>query len=560
MAPPPLGRGRNGRRSRAHRAGDTGSSAAPRSCSGVRPTEDLEVDDLIEEAVGEARARGIVGPAVTPFVLVLPAPAKRRGAPMTVNRELIEANAGLAAEARCRSDVEDLWERVEGTTHSRSTATSSRRCASKRRRGWTRKTTIVRVHGGGEEGIGEDITYEVAPDNAAAAAGPVLALAGSSSLAGFSARLDEVGLTDDYTRWAYESAALDSHCGRRACHLPDAVDHEVPPAPVRRLDARWTSAPGSELSPHAPLQDRRAQRLDQRRTSPSSRRPHAVDVVDLKGHYRGRRGSTPTPAPELYSRVVDAFPNAYIEEDAWIDEHARPVLEPHRDRITWDAPIDSIADVESLPFPPRAEPQAVAFPPVHGSSILLCAPATRSLYGGGQCELGPGRGQIQLLASIFHPDASNDVAPAVYNAGGPRPGLPRARSSCGRGRLVSWTPRGDPVWSPGPGGARPLRLERGEQLVDGDERQRRELRAPARAELDGDFAIVRSSGASTTLTKSYSPSDAHWCRTRAPSSSTSWFTSRSRRGVRVERLHTLLREPGEHQVVGIAPASSGCGA
>ena len=45
------------------------------------------------------------------------------------------------------------------------------------------------------------------------------------------------------------------------------------------------------------------------------------------------------------------------------------------------------------------------------------------MYGGGQFELGPGRGQIQYLASIFHPDAPNDVAPAGFNAG-VQPGLP----------------------------------------------------------------------------------------------------------------------------------------
>ena len=36
-------------------------------------------------------------------------------------------------------------------------------------------------------------------------------------------------------------------------------------------------------------------------------------------------------------------------------------------------------------------------------------------YGGGQWELGPGRGHIQYLASIFHPDTPNDVAPSAYN-------------------------------------------------------------------------------------------------------------------------------------------------
>jgi hypothetical protein len=39
-------------------------------------------------------------------------------------------------------------------------------------------------------------------------------------------------------------------------------------------------------------------------------------------------------------------------------------------------------------------------------------------------ELGPGRGQIQYLASLFHPDGPNDVAPRAYNDPDPRPGLP----------------------------------------------------------------------------------------------------------------------------------------
>ena len=53
-----------------------------------------------------------------------------------------------------------------------------------------------------------------------------------------------------------------------------------------------------------------------------------------------------------------------------------------------------------------------------------CAREGIGIYGGGQFELGPGRGQIQLLASLFHPDAPNDVAPAGYNAAEPVAGLP----------------------------------------------------------------------------------------------------------------------------------------
>jgi hypothetical protein len=46
------------------------------------------------------------------------------------------------------------------------------------------------------------------------------------------------------------------------------------------------------------------------------------------------------------------------------------------------------------------------------------------MYGGGQFELGPGRGQVQYLASLFHPDAPNDVAPSAFNDQDLRAGLP----------------------------------------------------------------------------------------------------------------------------------------
>ena len=46
-------------------------------------------------------------------------------------------------------------------------------------------------------------------------------------------------------------------------------------------------------------------------------------------------------------------------------------------------------------------------------------------------EQGPGRGQLQYLASLFHPDGPNDLAPVAYNmrspeADPPRSPLPRA--------------------------------------------------------------------------------------------------------------------------------------
>ena len=57
-------------------------------------------------------------------------------------------------------------------------------------------------------------------------------------------------------------------------------------------------------------------------------------------------------------------------------------------------------------------------------TIDLCRERGMTTYGGGQFELGPGRGQIQHFASLISPEAPNDVAPSEYNAGSARPGLP----------------------------------------------------------------------------------------------------------------------------------------
>jgi len=103
------------------------------------------------------------------------------------------------------------------------------------------------------------------------------------------------------------------------------------------------------------------------------------------------------------------------------------VLAAHHDRITWDAPIHSIEDIEALPFPPRMvniKPSRIGGLPALCAAYDYCAERGIGAYGGGQFELGPGRGHIQYLASLFHPHTPNDVAPAGYNDPEPVAGLP----------------------------------------------------------------------------------------------------------------------------------------
>ncbi len=151
-----------------------------------------------------------------------------------------------------------------------------------------------------------------------------------------------------------------------------------------------------------------------------------VETVDFKGIYRGAFGMPPDA--ELYARIVEAFPDAWIEDPA-LTPATSAALEPHRDRITWDA---------GDPRVERRRGAAVraALPELQAVALRLGEAALRllrrlqregiALYGGGQYELGVGRDQIQLLASLFHADAPNDVAPGAYNAAAPVAGLPQS--------------------------------------------------------------------------------------------------------------------------------------
>src|SRR6202035_3639350 len=131
--------------------------------------------------------------------------------------------------------------------------------------------------------------------------------------------------------------------------------------------------------------------------------------------------------PVLYQRVVDAFPDAWLEDPDVVTPASAEVLAAHHDRITWDAPIHSIADIEALPFPPRMvniKPSRIGGLPALCATYDYCGACGIGAYGGGQFELGPGRGQAQYLASLFHPDTPNDLAPSDFNQNDPPPGLP----------------------------------------------------------------------------------------------------------------------------------------
>jgi hypothetical protein len=304
---------------------------------------------------------------------------------------------------------------------------------------FTRKTTVIRLDGGGHEGIGEDVTYAPNDQEAFQREGHALPLAGTHTLDSFSQLLDRLGLWPSgpaldqfrpYRRWAFESAALDLALRQAGTSLRETM--QLDPLPVTFVSSMRLGEPAS-LEPVKRWLDAYPKlrfKLDPTSTWDDAIvtglvETAAVDTLDLKGAYKGTPVDQDADAT-LYARIAIAFPEAWIE-DPELTAETDPILQPHRARITWDAPIHSVSDIETLPFPPRT----LNFKPSRFGSVrsLLegyeyCAEKGIGIYGGGQFELGPGRGQIQYLASVFHPDSPNDVAPRAYNNPDPAPGLP----------------------------------------------------------------------------------------------------------------------------------------
>jgi hypothetical protein len=300
---------------------------------------------------------------------------------------------------------------------------------------FTRLTTLIRLQGGGHAGVGEDVIYDPLDHLALRDAGATLPLAGSWTLDTFARRLGELELwptppvrepSRDYRRWAYESAALDLALRQAGLSLAQAVGRE--PAAVNFVVSMRLAAPGSDQPETADRVLRMLERYPGTRfkLDPTNNWSQelvgelaatgAVDILDLKGFYRGTPVDVETD-PRLYRMVLEAFPEAWIE-DPDVNSETRPLLEPEADRVTWDAPIHSVADIEDRPWRPRMvniKPSRVGSLRGLCEAYDYCEREGIRNYGGGQFELGVGRGQIQYLASLFHPDTPNDTAPGGYN-------------------------------------------------------------------------------------------------------------------------------------------------
>lgn len=335
-------------------------------------------------------------------------------------------------------DMEPLWSRlaelplvVEACEYDRLSAVFAH--------DFQRVTTLVRLVGGGADGLGEDVSIHVEDGGSLHETRHALPLEGEWTLASFSAHLatldqwpkpPEWEPARRWRNWAFESAALDLALRQASRSLHAVLGRE--PRPVR-----FVNSLGLGEDPSIEHVRRRLHRspgvrfkLDAESTwSPelidALASTGAVDTIDFKGHY-GMDIKKPEALPALYDHILTAFPDAYLEDPHDLPEITER-LRDQTERVSYDAPIRDAADLDATPLAARVvnvKPSRIGSVEALLNVYARCAREQRPMYGGGMGELGVGRGQIELLASLFHPDAPNDVAPTAYNQDDPAGALP----------------------------------------------------------------------------------------------------------------------------------------
>jgi hypothetical protein len=302
-----------------------------------------------------------------------------------------------------------------------------------------RVTTHVRLVGAGADGLGEDVSVFREDGTTLHETRPSLPLEGEWTLARFCDHLATLELWPEppewdvalrFRNWAFESAALDLALRQSGRSLHDVLGLE--PQPVRFVNSLGL---GKEPSIE-PVRRRLARspgvrfKLDAEATwAPALvdevAATGAVDTIDFKGHY-GFEVEDPDALGALYDHVLAAFPDAYLEDPHDLPEIAQR-LGDHLERVSYDSPIRSAEDIGATPLAARVvnvKPSRIGSLRSLFAVYARCGRERRPMYGGGMGELGVGRGQIELLAALFHADAPNDVAPSAYNEDDPPDGLP----------------------------------------------------------------------------------------------------------------------------------------
>jgi L-alanine-DL-glutamate epimerase-like enolase superfamily enzyme len=293
----------------------------------------------------------------------------------------------------------------------------------------------VHVEGRGLKGSGECLAWTVAEQTRFVARSRELLTPGEYSLAELSNRLRHA-TADAYERAALELAGVDLALRQNETNIfhlagssPQPVtfvfSYAALPDPAWEIRVLRRARPGARVK-----LDVDPGWADAVFVGLAGAEEGSVAVLDFK--LRGDR--------RLIERAHSAVPTAIIEDP---NMDALQAIPPDlAARIAFDGPVTSADKIESLPFRPAAV--NVKLGRLGGlfetlRAIDTCCKSAIGVYVGGQFEVGPGRRQAQVLASLFSPEAENDVAPLLD----PRP-------DSAPGRLMADEPasRPDPPASP----------------------------------------------------------------------------------------------------------------
>lgn len=297
--------------------------------------------------------------------------------------------------------------------------------------GYTRMVTIIEVRGDGEVGYGEDPVPRDRYHHDLLENTEHFQLEGEWTVREFSDRVESMDLfpslqpdpafLSNYRQWGFESAVLDLALKQSGTSLADHSSREFDdvdflvssrlgnPPSFDRVDQWLDVDPGLRF------------KLDatpgwSSELMASLKETDAVTTIDFKGYYfKEEHGEDPDP--DLYREVVETFPDVILE-DPYVNDDTRDVIEGNEERLAWDFPIFDPEDVESQPW----EPAYVNIKPARIGSVESlfdviehCEDNDITIYGGGSFELSVGRKHLHAIASLFYPDAPNDVAPPTYH-------------------------------------------------------------------------------------------------------------------------------------------------
>jgi L-alanine-DL-glutamate epimerase-like enolase superfamily enzyme len=273
-----------------------------------------------------------------------------------------------------------------------------------------RPTSVVTLAGGGVAGVGECVAWTMEDQERFARVCPSLVTRGETTVGEIH---DRVRGAERYHRAAVESAAVDLALRQASTNLFALARRPARPVAFCRSigvdDVARAGGPAEAVS-HVLALHRVARikiDVDPAGWSEQEWRDLAatgrVVVADFK-----RRGTA-----NQVDRAYEALP------DAWLEDPPPDALAPATSwqaRVALDGYVQTTSDLAPPPIVPGAvniKPARMGGPIEALRALELCAREGWWTYVGGMFEVGPGRLQARVIASLFTADAWNDVAPLV---------------------------------------------------------------------------------------------------------------------------------------------------